>query len=594
MGCGYSAIWKICLVLTVLSSANRPLVAAKTDPGRDQAFLTIITSYENANWGETLVLIDQFRGKFPLSDREASLMMISAECNVKLRNLERAEAEAAQVLLQFPELNFAGRARVTLGECALLRGDWSTAELNLAWVVSFSDDVNAVSVAKRRLEELEAFRKATEALASPPDTGSAPKVALILPVTGLLASQGDHFQAGFRFAWKQTGYPEPLLFDSESDPVKSVRIFKEISQEYQPWVVVGGLSINEATGLAAYSRYAQIPFITTTCGDDGLASISPFTIQGRADYGGMAGELGKFATINRGLKNLAIFYVNTIVGSSMAQEFREQATRYGGNVRAEIPFFPGTIDFSKNLLQLKYAYIRSEFDDSLDAEYQREGQLVLNEVFYVPGGKDLLPPGNTQTSLNQAEKSRRLSKSFLDSLWTSSLKTRRWTAESSHDFDSASIELPDLEGIFVVIEPGMIEMIAPQLTRYRLNRQIFGNEHWDDRESLRKVQRYVDGIVFSNPLSPGHDSTLKDISIAIDAQGDKSLTPYHLAGERAARIVEAALAQNPGKDRMREALTTLNGVETLTGKVTFVKEERVDRSQSLILYKDGEFIKINE
>ncbi len=568
--------------------------AAKPDPERETAFQTITKSYEVKNWAETLLLIERYQTKYPHSDREASLLMLSAECNVKLRRLEKAEALASQVILQFPEVNYAGRARLTIGESALLAGDWEKAELNLAWVVSFSDDVSSVNMAKARLEELRAFQKLHGVGILESSTTEPSKVALILPMSGVFANNAEQFMTGFRYAWKSTGLPDPQVFDSEADPVRAVRLFGKVAKEFNPWVVVGGLSIPEATGLAAFSQSAQIPFLTTSCGDDGLAAISPFTIQGRADYGGLAGQLGRFAALNMGLKKLAIFYVNSVSGRQMVKEFREQAELNGASIQAEITFYPGTIDFTKNMLQLKSAFIRHSFDDSLNNEFTYRGHLFLNDAFYVPGGKDFdikpIPEINGDGLMDK----KRLSSKFLDSLWTKEHRSQRWAVESSHDFDSAAIELPELEGIFVVIEPGTIEMIAPQLTRYRLNRQIFGNEVWDDRETLRKVQRYVNGIVMVNPLAPKNDSAMTGFTSAVFAQGDKAVTSSHLAGERAGKIVHRAIVSAKERSKFRDAITTLNGVETISGLVTFVKEERVDRSQSLIMYKDGNFLRVGE
>lgn len=588
-----SSIGLMALVLLSVGFADQTF-ASKSDQERESAYQTISESYDAKNWEETLLLIDRFRNKYPHSDREASLMLLSAECNLKLRRLDRAESLASQIILQFPDVNFTGRARLVLGECALLAGDWNNAELNFAWIISFSSDSSAVVVARERLAELQAFLKAREEVPAQTSELDPPKIALVLPVTGALSSESDNFLTGFRFAWKSTGFPEPLLFDSEADPVKAVRLFGEIARDHRPWGIVGGLSVAEATGLAAFSQSVQIPFLSTTCGVDGLASISQFVIQGRADYGGLAGSLGKFASLNMGLKKLAILYVNNVSGRQMAKEFREQVELNGGAIHAEVMYYPGTIDFSNNLLQLKNSFIRYAYEDSLNTEFATRGHLFLNDAFYVPTGKDIniqSYPGHEGTTVYADG---RLSNTFLDSLWTAERRTHRWTAESSHDFDSSSIELPDLEGLFVVIEPGMIEMIAPQLTRNRLNRQVFGNEAWDDRDALRKVQSYMNGLVYVSPLAPVNDSIATKLASTAIAQGDKGVNSWHFAGERAARIIEATINRAKSNAKFRDAITTLSGVETLSGKVTFVKEERVDRSQSIILFKDDNFIRVDE
>ncbi len=595
-GCLHPAT--VAILIVILSASSLTVFAAKPDPEREAAFDLVVKSYEAKNWEETTLLIDRFLNKYPHSDHEASLLMLSAESNVKLRKLEKADALASQVILQFPEMKHIGRARLTLGESALLAGDWEKGELNLSWVVSFSDDQSAIAVARERLGELHAFLKMQEKASQPFGVAdSCPpnlKVALILPMTGALANDAQNFLTGFRSCWNTSSLPDPLLFDSENNSVKAVRLFGEVAREYHPWVVVGGFSVSDATGLAAYSQSIRVPFLTTTCGDDGLASVSSFAIQGRADYGGLGAALGRFAALNMGLHNLAIFYVDNISGRRMAVEFREQAELNGSKIQAEVAFYPGTIDYSKNLLQLKSSFLRQNFDDSLNAEYTTYGRLFLSDAIYVPQGKDVNRqeiPSNDDGAMAGGVS---LSSKFLDSLWFSDHRTRRWTNESSQDIDSAAIELPNLDGIFVVIEPGTIEMIAPQLTRYRLNHQLFGNECWDDRDALRKVQSYINGIVFVNPLASANDSALLTMTSIAISQGEKSASRYHFAGERAARIVEEAVKRSKSPEGFRDAITTLNAIPTMSGKVTFVKEERVARSQSLILFKDGSFITVGE
>ena len=565
---------------------------AKPDPEREAAYQAITNSFEAENWETTLLLIDRFQSQYVRSDREASLLMLSAESNLKLRRLERADALAAKVILQFPEMNLAGRARLTLGESALLAGDWERAELNLAWVVSFSNDLVAVRLARARLDELRAYLMAEEKVTQTTPVGDQPKVALILPTTGAMANEADNFLKGFLYSWKKSTLPEPYLFDSENDPVKAVRLFGEIARVYNPWIVIGGLFAWDATGLAAYSQSVQIPFLTTACGDDGLAAVSSYAVQGRSDYGGLGAALGRFAALNMGLRNLAILHVNNVSGRRMAKEFREQAELNGGQIQGEAAFYPGTIDYSNSLLQLKNTIIRHNYDDSLNSEYLTQGRLVLNGAVYVPRGKDIARIETLNIDRDLVTRAGRLSGQFLDSLWSSERRTRRWATDSADDFDSAAIELPSLEGLFVAIEPGTIEMIAPQLTRYRLNRQIFGDENWDDRDALRKVQRYVNGMVFASPLAAADDSALITLTGAMAGQGDKSVSRYHFAGERAARIVQEAALRSKSRESFRDALTTLNGVSTMSGNVTLLREERVDRSQGLIMFKDGSFVRV--
>lgn len=568
--------------------------AAKTNPEKDAAYENLLTAFETGKWEEALIQIQTFRSKHHETNYEASLTILEAECNLQLRRLSKANALAQRIIVQFPEVGLLDRARLVLGESALLTGNWEAAEFNLSWVVSFGQNSDIMAIARRRIDELHEYLTAEAKVTAVIDTVSTMRVALILPITGSLSLEADYFLTGFLSVWKKSTYPDPYIFDSENDPVKAVRLFQEAALDIQPWVVAGGLSSAEATGLAAYSRSTEIPFITTVCGNDGLASISALTIQGRADYGRVGAELGSFAALNMGLRELAILFVNTVEGRRLAREFRQSAEENGAVIMGEAGFFPGTIDFSNHLLDIKSSVIRHSFNDSLQAEYRTNGQLLLNDQIYNPTASEIEAGSAPGFGAEPNPTENRLSTAFLDSLWKSLSRTHRWTGTVVHESDSAAIELPELEGVFVAIEPGSIEMIAPQLARYRLNRQIFGDENWDNREALFKVQRYVNGLVFSNPLAPVNDSAMTCMASIASTQGDKSVTKYHFAGERAARMLIEAGIRSPSRKNFRDALATLNDIPTMSGKVTLIKEERVDRSPGIFLFKDGAFISLRE
>jgi hypothetical protein len=160
---------------------------------------------------------------------------------------------------------------------------------------------------------------------------------------------------------------------------------------------------------------------------------------------------------------------------------------------------------------------------------------------------------------------------------------------TGNEVDSASLETPGVEAILTIIEPGSAEIVAPQLARYRLNKQLFGNEEWGEPETQRKVQRYIEGMVYVDPLAPlPVDSTLAATAPALLTPDARPPTDrIGLAGERAASMLIGAYERVREKRLYRDAVATLHKVETLSGPVSLVKEERIDREPGLMIFRDG-------
>jgi hypothetical protein len=127
------------------------------------------------------------------------------------------------------------------------------------------------------------------------------------------------------------------------------------------------------------------------------------------------------------------------------------------------------------------------------------------------------------------------------------------------------------------------------LARFNIQTQIFGDETWDDREQLGQVKSYVDGIVYAEPLSPTLGDEYHRFSGEIAKAGGGNINRRHLEGERAARMIAAALPRADGAQTMRLALSQLRDLPTLSGVVSLLKEERVDRKVNLMRYRGGNF-----
>lgn len=157
------------------------------------------------------------------------------------------------------------------------------------------------------------------------------------------------------------------------------------------------------------------------------------------------------------------------------------------------------------------------------------------------------------------------------------------------EIDSLEIPLKVYNGFLLITEPGGIEIMAPQFARFNITTQLFCNEEWADREALYRVRNYINGIVFAEPLAAKEDAEYMRFARQLSNFDSTHVNEHHLAGERAARIVEFGLERAQESDSLRKALSMVRELTTLSGEVSLIKEERVDRNVTLVQFSEGTF-----
>jgi len=586
-------MWNAAILALLAFGISWGVIAFGATPEpKDVAFGVIQNSYKAGRWEETVREVDAFRQKWPKSEREAAITIIGAEARLKLRDIEGCQIEAWRLLAKFSESGFTGRAHLCLGQASLIKGDWETARKELGWVVGFGTDTMTVRLAESHLKELDAYLKSVNRSKSIPASDTA-KVTLLLPLSGTQKETAKEFLHGFLWRWRREGLADPSTYDTEGDPVRAVRLFQNASREEGASLVIGGLDRGEAAALAAASTDSKTTFLSTVASEPGLASIGPNVIQGRPDQRKVGEALAKYAIKDLQLRRFAIVAPVDLSLHQIAEGFREAVVEGGGEILSEAAYYPGLIDFAAPFKQIREAAVRRSFDDSLSYVYESSGALLLDDVSYLPSGADLQAVEAPTTTGMEFTGEYRLSRSFLDSLWQENYRrARRWMEATGKEIDSVLIPTPALDGVLIIIEPSLIEIVSPQLARYNLNKHLFGNDAWGDRDLLRRVARYVEGMVLADPLSAIGDTLTAEFSKAMIETGDKTVTRSHFAGERAASM--AVIAALGGSKGVRDCLATLTNLPTLSGRVSLLREERVVRETPLFLITNGEPIPLTK
>lgn len=563
----------------------------------ERAINSIRTNIENENWESALSSIDRFRIDFPRSEYESTITYLAAQSALRARWLGRARYEAQTLLIKFPQSKYNDAARWVLAECSIQAEQWDEAKNHLDWLIGFALDDSVKTAARTRSDELRRLFQYREKLSknksNKGQTSTSP-IAILLPFTGANNLAANAFKSGFEYYWHKNNLPKLLWLDTQGDPVKASVLIRKSIQDENIWAITGGIDIGEVAAIAASAELNHIPYVCTVSGNEHLTEIGKYVFQGRPDWQRIGTTLASRAINDFDLARFSIIAPHNLQGRQIAEAFKNEITDAGGEIIVEEYYYPGTQDLRKIFNQVRKIGLRRAFDDSLRLMYQTSGEIILEESRFTPDQEHLIPVLPPTDSDYEEEPTQTLSPKLLDSLWASEhQRIRQWMESNAQTIDSLEIPINVFDGFLLLIESGSIEIVAPQFARANIHTQLFGGENWGNNDNLSKVKSYIDGIVFAAPLYPDPSVEYDDFTTQLPVPEIQNGRYYQLAGERAARMLYFALTRSEGAETMRIALSQTRDLPTLSGLVSLLKEERVDRRVTLLQFKNGVFNKID-
>ncbi|MBT7787275.1 MAG: tetratricopeptide repeat protein [Calditrichaeota bacterium] len=607
----------------------------------DNSYNYIKNSFENEKWQEVLEKGERFRQDNKRSKWESSIIFLMAQSALKLSDINRAFIEAERLRLKFPNSDYNDDARWIMAEIALMSENWEKAQNHLRWIIGFSNDQRLKKTAQIRLEELKNFLSQLQK--SNDDSGSfesnQAQIALLLPFSTSLKEKAEDFSLGFQIRWEADGAGKFKVYDTKGDPVRAVRLARQLAMDNTVSAFVGGFDPPESAALAAVAEADDIPFLTTVCGVEGVTAIGRNVFQGRVDFGSMGKALAQKAVGMFDGGSYGILVPQSQEGEQIATGFKLALEEAGGEILAEEVYYTDTEDLKSYFHRIRAIGLRKAYDDSLRAFYETNGW-IRTDTLYVYDSRDsdernwsyvemdstfeigfklpghLFMPVDAEPTIDgltdidelisdsfilslvsdsldnalSTDTVWTLTDEFLDSLWISEHKRiREWMIETEQEIDSLEIPLYVFDGFLLVIEPDQIEMVAPQFARANLRTQLFGGEFWADHEALQKVRSYVDGIIFAEPMAISGGEDYYDFAATVSGDSSKIVSRYHLAGERAAKMLAFASMNAQTPSDLRLALSQIRDLETLSGKVSLLKEERINRYLGLFRFYRGNF-----
>ena len=301
-----------------------------------------------------------------------------------------------------------------------------------------------------------------------PGVGSAPRLGLLLPLTGPYQRIGEELRQGVLLANREAGSPFELVIDdtgvdygnlpigtdrggdvSESSASGLLRVAYGAQRLLDQGVVaiIGPLFSSSSVVAATVAARAGVPLLVPLAQQSGLDVLSHSVFQLRTVPKTQARLLGEYATLVLGLEHLAIIAPLSDYGWDFAREFTRIAERNGGQIEHSDWYVPNeTKDF----------------------------RLVFEEIR--KAGFALRPPPPDTLEVVEGE------------------------LEVEEELE-ADMFIDTIDGVVVVVESFEdAKTIAPQVHFHRLQTQVLGNDAWWDPEAIGQMRpgerKNFDGVIF--------------------------------------------------------------------------------------------------
>lgn len=321
-------------------------------------------------------------------------------------------------------------------------------------VVSANDISEKLSdTAERGLESLEDYG------------AGVPTVLVLAPVSGDFAEFGAAAVQGVILAHEQAGFKGKVnirIADTRADAALALLRTQQAINQDSIVAVIGPIMSAPAATVGAWlgSNFQNIPMLTPTATDDGIARMGPNIFQVNITMDNLANKIAGFAANCLGIKEYAILSPLGDYGASMSQSFTQAVERRGGNIVAFRNYEEGRPDY------------KTEFDLLRDVRYKQ-----LNRRKNIARGASDLDAVNAK-------------------------ERRSYMADST-------FEIP---GIFIPsTNPGDAGLMAGQVAFNKISGTLLGTSGWYGRELLIQGKRLVDSSYFSVPALDmgGNNADLK-------------------------------------------------------------------------------------
>ena len=390
---------------------------------------------------------------------------------------------------------------------------------------------NLSNTAQRGLESLE-------------DQGAGmPTVLVLAPLSGDFAEFGAAAIQGVILAHEKAGLQGKVnlrVADTRADAAQALLRTQQAVNQDSIVAVIGPIMSAPAATVAAWlgSNFQNIPMLTPTATDDGIAKMGPNIFQVNITMDNLAKSIADFATKCLSLREFAVLSPLGGYGASMSQSFTQAVERRGGSVVAFRNYEEGRPDY------------KTEFSLLRDVRFKQ-----LNRRQNIARGAADLDAVNA--------------------------KERRAYMQDS------TFNIP---GIFIpATNPGDAGLMAGQVAFNKISGVLLGASGWYGRELLIQGKRQVDSSYFSVPamdMDGNNENLKKFVSDFKERWGDEpGEDKVSGLSYDAANIVFSSLAKKPNS--LTNAINNTANFPSVYGEIKF--KRGVNTNAKIVTVNKGKF-----
>ena len=390
---------------------------------------------------------------------------------------------------------------------------------------------NLSNTAERGLESLEG------------QGAGMPTVLVLAPLSGDFAEFGAAAIQGVILAHEKAGLQGKVnlrVADTRADAAQALLRTQQAVNQDSVVAVIGPIMSAPAATVAAWlgSNFQNIPMLTPTATDDGIAKMGPNIFQVNITMDNLAKSIADFATKCLSIREFAVLSPLGGYGASMSQSFTQAVERRGGSVVAFRNYEEGRPDY------------KTEFSLLRDVRFKQ-----LNRRQNIARGAADLDAVNA--------------------------KERRAYMQDS------TFNIP---GIFIpATNPGDAGLMAGQVAFNKISGVLLGASGWYGRELLIQGKRQVDSSYFSVPAMDmdGNNENLKKFVGDFkerwgDEPGEDKVSGLSYD---AANIVFSSLAKKPNS--LTNAINNTANFPSVYGEIKF--KRGVNTNAKIVTVNKGKF-----
>jgi ABC-type branched-subunit amino acid transport system substrate-binding protein len=221
------------------------------------------------------------------------------------------------------------------------------------------------------------------------------KVGVLAPLSGAYSGYAESMVKGINLALLHSPLQadvDLVVKDTEGDSVKASGFSNELIEK-EVISIIGPLRSESTLRAGVVADGAQIPLISPTASQEGIAASSRFVFQLSSSNQTKGQSLAKFAVEEKKLVDFVIFVSDAQGGQELARSFREEAEKLGAKTMI-LEYFSGeTSDFIPALRKIKRVLLEkpaSELVIEQEESFINEIPVKLDGFFVIAAEDQML------------------------------------------------------------------------------------------------------------------------------------------------------------------------------------------------------------